>query len=69
MSPNAILSAASIRAQRSGTRTAPGNGRVANLALRPGVRATQFATMPVMSFIEEDEPCMVGRAFRAGIEV
>jgi multidrug resistance efflux pump len=35
---------------------APSNGRVANLALRPGVRATQFATMPVMSFIEEDEP-------------
>ena len=27
-----------------------------NLALRPGVRATQFATMPVMSFIEEDDP-------------
>lgn len=38
------------------TYTAPANGRVANLALRPGVRATQFATMPVMSFIEEDEP-------------
>jgi multidrug resistance efflux pump len=35
---------------------APANGRVANLALRPGVRATQFATMPVMSFIEEDDP-------------
>ncbi len=35
---------------------APADGRVANLALRPGVRATQFATMPVMSFIEEDEP-------------
>jgi multidrug resistance efflux pump len=29
---------------------------VANLALRPGVRATQFATMPVMSFIEETNP-------------
>ncbi len=29
---------------------------MANLALRPGVRATQFATMPVMSFIEEDDP-------------
>ena len=27
-----------------------------NLALRPGVRATQFATMPVMSFVEEDNP-------------
>jgi multidrug resistance efflux pump len=35
---------------------APANGRVANLALRPGVRATQFATMPVMSFIDEDDP-------------
>jgi multidrug resistance efflux pump len=35
---------------------APANGRVANLALRPGVRATQFATMSVMSFIEEDDP-------------
>lgn len=38
------------------THRAPANGRVANLALRPGVRATQFATMPVMSFIEEDDP-------------
>jgi multidrug resistance efflux pump len=38
------------------THYAPSNGRVANLALRPGVRATQFATMSVMSFIEEDEP-------------
>jgi multidrug resistance efflux pump len=38
---------------------APANGRVANLALRPGVRATQFATMPVMSFIEEDEPWVI----------
>lgn len=35
---------------------APSNGRVANLALRPGVRATQFATMSVMSFIDEDDP-------------
>src|SRR6201990_1659748 len=38
------------------TYLAPANGRVANLARRPGVRATQFATMPVMSFIEEDDP-------------
>src|SRR5213595_2533936 len=38
------------------THLAPANGRVANLALRPGVRATQFATRPVMSFIEEDDP-------------
>ena len=38
------------------THLAPANGRVANLALRPGVRATQFATMSVMSFIEEDDP-------------
>lgn len=34
---------------------APADGRVTNLALRPGVRATQFATMPVMSFIEETD--------------
>jgi multidrug resistance efflux pump len=38
------------------THLAPANGRVTNLALRPGVRATQFATMAVMSFIEEDDP-------------
>jgi len=38
------------------THLAPADGRVANLALRPGVRATQFATMPVMSFIEENDP-------------
>jgi multidrug resistance efflux pump len=38
------------------TYLAPANGRVANLALRPGVRAMQFAAFPVMSFIEEDEP-------------
>lgn len=37
------------------THYAPADGRVANLALRPGVRATQFATMPVMSFIEEND--------------
>src|SRR5437660_2764171 len=41
------------------THLAPANGRVANLALRPGVRATQFATMPVMSFIEEDDPWLL----------
>ena len=41
------------------THYAPANGRVANLALRPGVRATQFATMPVMSFIEEDDPWLI----------
>ena len=41
------------------TYVAPANGRVANLALRPGVRATQFATMPVMSFIEEDDPWLL----------
>jgi multidrug resistance efflux pump len=35
---------------------APSNGRVANLALQPGVRATQFASMSVMSFIQEDDP-------------
>jgi len=36
--------------------TAPANGRVANLALRPGVRAVQLPLAPVMSFIEEDDP-------------
>lgn len=41
------------------THLAPANGRVANLALRPGVRATQFATMPVMSYIEEDDPWLL----------
>lgn len=35
---------------------APSNGRVANLALRPGVRAVQLPMFPVMSFIEEDDP-------------
>ncbi len=39
---------------------APADGRVANLALRPGVRATQFATMPVMSFIEDKDQWVVG---------
>ena len=35
---------------------APANGRVANLALRPGVRATTVAANAVMSFIQEDDP-------------
>jgi multidrug resistance efflux pump len=38
------------------THLAPANGRVANLALRPGVRAAQLPLAPVMSFIEEDDP-------------
>src|SRR5213082_2834777 len=38
---------------------APANGRVAKISLQPGVRATQFATMPVMSFIQEDEPWLL----------
>jgi multidrug resistance efflux pump len=38
------------------THKAPSNGRVANLALQPGVRATQFATMSVMSFIQDENP-------------
>lgn len=41
------------------THVAPANGRVANLALQPGVRATQFATMSVMSFIQEDDPWLL----------
>ena len=32
---------------------------MANLSLQPGVRATQFATMPVMSFIQEDDPWLL----------
>ena len=38
------------------THLAPANGRVANLALRPGVRAAQLPLSPVMSFIDEDDP-------------
>src|SRR3954471_23916927 len=38
------------------THLAPANGRVANLALRPGVRASELIFKPVMSFIEEDDP-------------
>jgi multidrug resistance efflux pump len=38
---------------------APADGRVANLALRPGVRTTQFATRPVMSFIEDDDQWVI----------
>ena len=34
---------------------APADGRVANLALRPGVRASQIPMAPVMSFIEEGD--------------
>src|SRR5881398_446369 len=41
------------------TYLAPANGRVANLALRPGVRTMQFAAFPVMSFIEEDDPWVI----------
>lgn len=38
---------------------APANGRVANLALRPGVRAVPLPLAPVMSFIEEDDPWVI----------
>ncbi len=41
------------------THLAPANGRVANLALRPGVRAVQLPLAPVMSFIEEDDPWVI----------
>jgi multidrug resistance efflux pump len=37
------------------THLAPADGRVANLALRPGVRAVQLPLSPVMSFIEEND--------------
>ena len=35
---------------------APANGRVTNLSLRPGVRATTVTANAVMSFIQEDDP-------------
>lgn len=41
------------------THLAPANGRVANLALRPGVRAAQLPMSPVMSFIEDDDQWIV----------
>lgn len=43
----------------STTHLAPANGRVANLALRPGVRAAQLPMSPVMSFIEDDDQWVV----------
>src|SRR4030095_373496 len=42
------------------TYLAPANGRVTNLALRPGVRATTVSANAVMSFIEEDDPWILG---------
>src|SRR5437016_12780214 len=48
------------KADFEGTRhLAPANGRVANLALRPGVRAAQLPLAPVMSVIEEDDPLVI----------
>jgi multidrug resistance efflux pump len=38
---------------------APANGRVTNLSLRPGVRATTVAANAVMSFIQEDDPWLL----------
>ncbi len=38
---------------------APADGRVANLALRPGVRAAQLPMSPVMSFIEDQDQWVV----------
>ena len=38
---------------------APANGRVTNLALRPGVRATTVTANAVMSFIQEDDPWLL----------
>jgi multidrug resistance efflux pump len=38
------------------THLAPANGRVTNLALQPGVRATTVTANAVMSFIQEDDP-------------
>jgi multidrug resistance efflux pump len=41
------------------THFAPSNGRVANLALRPGVRAVQMPLSPVMSFIEDEDQWII----------
>ncbi len=41
------------------THLAPADGRVANLALRPGVRAAQLPLSPVMSFIEDNDQWIV----------
>jgi multidrug resistance efflux pump len=41
------------------THLAPADGRVANLALRPGVRAVPMPLSPVMSFIEDDDQWVV----------
>lgn len=41
------------------THYAPADGRVANLALRPGVRASQIPMAPVMSFIEDKDQWVV----------
>ena len=38
---------------------APANGRVTNLALQPGVRATTVTANAVMSFIQEDDPWLL----------
>lgn len=38
---------------------APANGRVVNLALRPGARAVQMPMAPVMSFVEESDQWVV----------
>jgi len=38
---------------------APADGRVVNLALRPGVRAVQMPMAPVMSFIEDNDQWIV----------
>ncbi len=38
---------------------APADGRVANLALRPGVRAVSLPLAPVMSFIDDDDQWIV----------
>lgn len=51
---------ASARYDLEGTTyLAPADGRVANLALRPGVRATQLAMSPVMSYIEDNDQWVV----------
>src|SRR4029434_2630680 len=46
------------------TYLAPANGRVANLALRAGARATQFATIALLIFIEEEDETWLLAFFR-----
>jgi len=51
---------AAARYDLAGTiQLAPADGRVVNLALRPGVRAVPMPMAPVMSFVEDDDQWVV----------